>query len=507
MAGLIRQIATLASASYGVNILDEQPPGAVVGVGTNVVGVVVDLPWGAVNTPTFISISAELFETFAPVAFGDPALNAFQGLKAFLGKTFPAGIWVNRIAATGQAVAAFAFQATASDSVDATARHPGTLGNAVSVAWVVNADDVDARDAIVTVNGVSTTYLAVTTETGGLQLTDPGDPFVGFALASGATEVPDAIAATPLAGGLDGTAVALDYTGSVSSDVGIRQFYGESFLLNVLFVAECPTALVDAVNTSIKAYATDNDKGMALLCSTSGQTKADAKTYVATNNLDDDRLVFSWPYVNITNTFDSALGLAAVDPNSFIAAAIATQPPDDSPGGAAGLAQFEGIVSLVDSSANTTDLQQMNAAGVAPISRWPKGGFFLHRGVTTDITAGLTRIVRRRMADFIEDSIGLRLIEFLEKKLDIDLAGQSLGPVTSVEVGEIEQFLQGLQDDNRINGTDQVPGYAVDPFSANTQTIIDSGEWRIKTAVKLWSSQDVIVFLATIGETVTITEA
>ena len=56
-------------------------------------------------------------------------------------------------------------------------------------------------------------------------------------------------------------------------------------------------------------------------------------------------------------------------------------------------------------------------------------------------------------------------------------------------------------DDSRIQG------YSVDPFSPNTQANIDLNEWRIGLAVKLWSSQDVIVLLASIGETVTITEA
>ena len=101
---------------------------------------------------------------------------------------------MSRIAAISQAVAEFDFQATAADSVKALARHPGTLGNAISVEWVVNGTDADARDAIVTVNGVSTTYLAVCTETGSLQLTDPGDPYVGFALIGGATDADDGMA-------------------------------------------------------------------------------------------------------------------------------------------------------------------------------------------------------------------------------------------------------------------------------------------------------------------------
>ncbi len=278
MSSLVQRISAYTESKYGVSILELDPPAGVRASTSRVVGVVADLPWGPVNQLVDVGAMGELFDAFAPGHFtghGD-----YPALRAFINKRFGA-LKVCRIAATDAATAALTFEdASEGDSVVCTARYPGAAGNQVRVTWSVNADVAGARDATVTVGTTySKTYPAVATKPAStLIVTDPGDPFVTFEKASMATLVPAAVSATSLTGGADGTAVAADYVGSDVADAGIRRFYGDAVDVGVLFVAECPSALVAAVNAGLLAYATATDKGLTVLCSVPGQAKTAAKT-------------------------------------------------------------------------------------------------------------------------------------------------------------------------------------------------------------------------------------
>lgn len=494
---LTRRITSESAAGYGISILEVSPPSAVSGVKSNVIGVVADLPWGPVSEVTRISTPAELFSTFYPEAFGTKDTATYPAVLAFLNKTFPGGLRVVRVAATGQATSSKTFDdAGAGDSVTVTAKYPGALGDQISVAWEAASDgDASHRDAVVSIGTVySQRYknLSLTT------VAAVDDPYVTFALAVGADDMPAVIAATALTGGDDGAAVAADYTGSVSSNVGIRRFYPESVDVSVLFVAECPSALVDAVNTGIEAYVQDTDKGMAVLCTVDGQDSDDAIDYPASYR--DDRLVYTWPRVKTTNFFDPDLAVVEVDGNSFAAVAMASVDPEVSPGGAPGAPFLTGITDL-ESEADRTTLDDLNDAGVAPWFLSRNLGTILRRGVTTSLTSGLTKIFRRRMADFIELSIADYAEHYVEQPLDLDLGSQSLGQNSGALVGSINQFLADLKTKSRI------ASYAVDAFSGNVQTDIDAGRWVIMVTVKLFPAMEEIVIRAAIGETVEISES
>jgi hypothetical protein len=380
-----------------------------------------------------------------------------------------------------------------------TAKCPGALGNAISVAWSENASDSTARDATVTIGtGYSATYENVATIVStALVVTDPGDPYVTFSKHASGTLVPAVAAAAALTGGADGTAVAADYVGSSSSSVGIRKFYSESVDVDVLFVAECPDSLVDTVNTGLEAYATETDKGMVVLCTPDGDTAAATITNVANHR--DDRIVYVWPRVKTTNFYDPDLAEIEVDGNAFAAAAIVSVDPEASPGGAPGAPALSGITGLENEDIPRSTYDDLNEAGVAPFQMVSGLGCILRKGVTTSITSGQTQIFRRRMTDFIADSLAARWQFFVGTLLDVDLAGESLGPNTSGLIGETSQFLADLKRRNRIED------YSVDPFSENTQTNIDDAQWYVAVSVNLFSAADAIVLVGNIGEGVEIT--
>lgn len=505
MGSLVRRITGLASAGYGVNLWEVAPPRNVQGVASNAIGMVAELPWGPVDDVTTVYTPAEFFSTFYPNGFGSTKdYTSYPAILALLNKAIftKGGLKVVRVGATGQASSTYTFEdAVAADSVDVTAKHPGVLGDEIKVAWTVNADDATARDATVTIGSdYSATYEAVATiVSAALVVTDPGDDYVTFAKHSGATAVPAAITATSLAGGDDGTAVAADYVGSSSSNKGIQCFYGESVDVDVLFVAECPSAILDSVNDGLLAYAGE-DKGLAILCTVDGQSSSSAITYIADYD-GDERCVYTWPRVETTNFFDADAATAEVDGNAFAAALIANVDPWLSPGGAGkkvGTTDLlSGISGLEDEGTSRSALDSLNDAGIAPWFLSTALGPIMRLGTCTNGD----RIWDRRIKDYLLDSIAAYAENYVETQLDLDLDNQILGPNTGGFVAAIQQFLA------REKVAVHVKAYSVDAFSENTEAGLDAGQWVVLIKVETYAMAEQIVFKAQIGTTVTISEA
>lgn len=501
MPSLVRNITSEASIGYGVNVLEVLPPGVISGGVDVVVGIVGDFPWGPVNTVTEINTAGEFFATFCPTVFD--AADDYPAMDALLNKAFPAGMKVVRIAPSGvaQATASKTFQDNdPANSVVVTANYPGALGNSIYIEWSENADDATARDATVTIGTTySVTYPAVATMVdAALVVTDPSDPYVTFSKHASGDEVPAVAAAAALVGGVDGTAVAGDYVGSISSNVGIRRFYADGAETDILFVASCPSGLIATVNTGLEAYANDTNNGMVVLSTPASQSSSTAKTYVASYR--DDRIVYGWPRVKTTNGFDPAQAEITVDPNSFLAALIASTSPWLSPGGPRNSrAALKGITALESGNDSTTrdTMDAMTAKGICVIA-FANGEAIVRNAVTTSLTSGLEKIRRRRTTDYLAKAIANRLQEYVETPLDLDLTAGTLGPNTSAEISEIASF---LENQKRLG---HIKAYAVDPFGSATALDIAAGIWTIAISVTTFSDQDSIVLKHNVGDAVVV---
>jgi len=384
-------------------------------------------------------------------------------------------------------------------TITITAKYYGAIGDEISYEFVAATDgDSDHRNLVITVGSdYSATYENLDDDTI-TSLVD--DPYIDITVSS-PTDMPTAAgSATALTGGSDGTAVAADYVGTGSSSKGIRCFYGESIDCDVLFVAECPSGLLDDVNTGLEAYCTDNDKGVVVLCTVDDQAKADAATYVA--DYRDDRIVYTWPRVKTTNWWSTATDKETeVCGSAFAAALIVNVDPWLSPGGN-GARQgstdlLSGITGLEDETASRSDLDTLNAAGIAPWLISSKLGAMMRRGVTTALT-GRTKIFSRRMTDYLVSAIAEAAEEIVERPLDLDLSNQALGTYTGQFIGAVKSFLQREQDAEHIRS------YSVDAYSENTQVGIDAGQWTVLIRVKQMSMAEETILKAEIGETVEI---
>lgn len=499
---LIRQISAITAARFGVNILEVTPAGAVQGVGTNIVGVVALLPWGPETTITAVS-GASLFDTFAPLEF--QVEDTYPALKAFLNKRFPAQVKISRVPATGAAASTFTFQgAGAVDSVDVTAKYNGVVGDLISVEWTDNADTPGEADATVRITPTGATeptytafYESVAVPGAPITVNDPGDPFVTFTVATGAPAVVPTLptAETNLAGGSDGTEVVGDFATSITA------FSDASEDWSVAFVAEPPDALVDTINDELKTFVDTYDRGFWPLSVAANLTQAAAITDVVDYRA--DRLMYLWPQVQIINGFDPNRALVTVQPSSFAAVAIASVLPEVSPGGASGAEFLKGIKALEEGQrASDADLEALGDAGITPVFISRRLGPILYDAKTTVINSVDEReVFRRRMVDFISQSLAENLVLDVGKPLDLDIVNNRGGPITGPRIGVMEGFLNGLVETSRIRE------YNLDPFSGNLQANIDAGQWIIDLQVKLFAAQKQIILRILAGTTVTITES
>jgi len=124
------------------------------------------------------------------------------------------------------------------------------------------------------------------------------------------------------------------------------------------------------------------------------------------------------------------------------------------------------------------------------------GGYTFQSGITTSLVTGQKNIARRRMADFIEDSLADALQKFSKQPLTQGLKDAS--------VGEVDAFLNGMLSTNNPPAQ-RISAYNVDDKSGNTPTLEGQGVFVIIANVRTLASADFIVVQANIGEQVVVT--
>lgn len=225
-----------------------------------------------------------------------------------------------------------------------------------------------------------------------------------------------------------------------------------------------------------------------------------------------DRVVYNYPGFSTFVPQIGLLGLAGgagftangnvdVGADGFCASIMSQLAPEENP---AQTTDFLSAVVGLESSPNAqgfgiNDYIAFKAAGVCA-ARIDQGVAGFQSGVTCvdPITQlPLKNIARRRMADFIEDSMALSLKDF----------GKKLSTVRRrvAIVGEIKGFLAGLLSLQNPS-SQRIAGYLVDAKSGNTPTTLAQGIYRVKISVRTLSSLDSIVLESLIGEQVDVNE-
>lgn len=262
---------------------------------------------------------------------------------------------------------------------------------------------------------------------------------------------------------------------------------------NVLFIDEYN----DSRNGYLKAHAAETQDKMVICAGLEDQTVEDAITKVADLRDTAGRIIYAYNWlrtsINGVNTF--------VSPASFMASIISQSSANVDPAYAQN-SQFLYGVNGIKNEPSRADFIQLADNGIASFEFDSDIGYKIKSGVVTQ-TADTSKILilRRRMADFLTNSIG--------RFLKIYQNAPNTAGVREAAKSAILDFIRRQEDLGVLPNDDQVDdGRAsiVDIATPNTNETIAAGEFFIDYRQRIFSSVRYIILRAEIGTSVVVTE-
>lgn len=470
----------------GIYISESAPPGAIKGAATGVVLLIGQFERGPSSIES-VGSTGELFKKF-----GDN--KNFSGHKALLNKKF-GRLKVARVTASDAALATLNLDDGGAPTdilqIDAL-QGKGAYGNNLSVT-------VEAGSSI----GKKYTFKdknpnpqvpqevydnVVVTGSSQAQLDEVfgSSKLVKVTLLDNSAE-PANLAETDLASGSDGTIADTDYEDAIQ--------LGEAGSANIV--------ILDAYNSTrngyLKTHVANTQDRIAILCGAEGDSVSQAKTDVANYRDSDGRMIYAYPYVETVVS-----GVKEFQaPASWYASILSQTSPHIDPAYAENTKFLQGMTALKNNTLNRQNYIELKEAGISAFELDSDIGFKVKSGVTTHIAnSEKTRVLRRRMADFLTNSIAKALKPFQN------------APNTAVNRSDIKglilDFIIRQENDGILPKDSEVSGGAaklVDTESLNTDDILALGQFRILYKQRIHSAMESIVLQAEIGQGVVVTEA
>lgn len=223
-----------------------------------------------------------------------------------------------------------------------------------------------------------------------------------------------------------------------------------------------------------------------------------------------DRVVFCFPQAKSYVPTIAAVGLdggtgftsdGVIDSgaDAFACSLMSQLPPEENPGQQTSfLDGVRGIESgMASQLLDINDYKRFKAKGIMAL-RIDNGSAFFQSGITSvdkDVYPGRVNVARRRMADYIQDSLAIRAQSYSKKLMTIE---RRVALTTDVRV-----WMDTLK-----NGPPQrIDSYTLDPKTGNSKASLGRGHFRLTLKVRTLSSMDAITIATEIGEQVTVSEA
>jgi len=546
------------TAIEGIKIIDLTPPGNIQGVGSNVVAVVGEFlrcgkrsncysPASAsnINIPTEIFGSQDLLDTFggwsawsnpggARPAPGNPGTLPLDGngFLAIRNRKFARLVCVNveqtvgtvTITLTTNALGA-GYELPFAGKIPAGIRITNAAGTDVFATMEdIEFDAVTGSSLTAGVSWVGTSPVG----TNPFTMTMTGVP-VRRLLGTATTVTPDNVLApertTCLPGyTLDCTLFTTASSGEIDeSEMENNYIAALNTLLNdskpanevsVVYSARHRDNIVTGTGGLRDNAVTASAKGrgrIALVAPPLGTAHADAIKASAPgvgNYGRSDRVVYCYPgsnafYPEIPSAYISSTssGMLNWPAEPEMASILSQLPPERNPG-----EQTEYINHVQATETGVTGItrakyEAYRAGGIAALRIDPVTGVQFQSGVTSVDPATypqLRNIYRRRMADYIQDSLAAALVAF-NKSLNTPSKRSAIR-------GEIEAFLLDLLSPNNPE-MQRIAAYHIDEESGNTPTRLAQGIVVFLVEVQLLSTMDHLVLTCNIGETVEVQAA
>lgn len=471
----------------GVYNIDENPPIEIQGVSTGVWGIAGTFSKGPINVPTLCIGLNDLKNKFGGP---DTTLTGYLGALSAAGQG-ASQFQVVRIPGTGATAASVVAkdsQTTPGTVFTLTYGSVGAGGNNVSLVVsagtlvgtfkvvITDGDTIETWDNLVTVQPTTPIPNAVLLASVVSQIgtfTQPTTPN---------TNIP-ASGSYPLTGGSNGTAPAVAvYIGTTGPNTGLQALAGTSPAVNQVFLAGQSDSTVPP---ALQAFCITN-KCMGACCAPQGTTQAAAKALTAA--LDTDRVIFCWPWQKMyVQELDQTV---IVPPTGYWAGEVATLYPHQSPGNKnlAYTAGPEFPVSPSDIAACMDPSARIVPIGV-PI---PRGGIGIASGATLSQTPSINPVYRRRMDDFIVQSLNTALGQFVDEPITTQLLTDQSHTVSA--------FLDPLTGSTNEAGQPMIQAYSVQcDTKNNTASVTQNDMTIIDTKVQLFNMNRFLLFRTQIG--------
>jgi len=297
---------------------------------------------------------------------------------------------------------------------------------------------------------------------------------------------PDPISESALTSGSDGTVGDTDY------ETAMEKAEPDS-AGNILFLDDYNQNR----NGYLKAHAAITQNKMVICAEEEGDAVSDNETDVALLRDTDGRIIYASNWVQ--TKIDGKPKFTS--PASWYASILSQIGAHIDPA-YAGNSEFLFGVTGLKKDLTRTDYIALMDAGVSAFEFDSDIGFKIKSGIVTQIAnSSKLTVVRRRMADYLTNSLG-RFLKVYQN--DVNRASKR----TAVK-GAMLRFIQGQESDGILPGDSEVQnGLAkiVDIDSENTNDSIAAGRFIIVYKQRIFSSMRFIILKAEIGESVVVTE-
>lgn len=189
----------------------------------------------------------------------------------------------------------------------------------------------------------------------------------------------------------------------------------------------------------------------------------------------------------------TADGIITVRPDGPLATICASRPPEENPGQETRLIEDFFEVDTFGETLSIETYKAFRAAGVLVPRVDRVAGTVFQSGVTSSLETGRTTCARRKMADFIQDTMAERLVPFVKKLNTISRRNAILATANS--------FLNSLLNPNNPE-LQRIEGFSVDDSvnAGNTAESMALGIYRLSVKVRTLASLDFIVVTVEAGE-------
>ena len=401
-----------------------------------------------------------------------------SGYRALLGKTF-SRLKIVRVEASTAAVAA----SKVFGEITLTAKEAGPGGNSITVT-IANGS-TSGKLYTISQGDVTETYDNIALAGVEAAFSDSALVDAVVADASG-SEPTNTTGAENLTGGADETVDDADYEDAIAA----ASAEGAGNILFCDFYSE-------TINGYLKAHAAETQDKIVICGGSENQTVAEAIAAADDLRDNDGRIIYAYNWLETTQ--DGAK--VFVSPASYVASILSNTSAHIDPSFVDN-STFLYSVSDIKNQLTRSQFIQLLEGGVMAFQNDPDTGFGIKSGIVTQVRdSSKVTVIRRRMADWITNSIG----RFLKNYQGAPNTQTNRVSVKNAILNWIntQETLGILPSDSEVqDGRAKI----VDVVSRNSDESIAEGKFIIDYRQRIYSSMRFIILIAEIGQSVTVTE-